>query len=51
MALRAAGGALLVISFALFTYNILVTVLRRKPADQPVPAVSMSPQPTPAAGN
>jgi len=56
MAMRAAGGALLVISFALFTFNVLATVVRRKPADQPLPAVSMSapqpsPQPAPVAGD
>lgn len=35
MALRAVGGALVVISFAMFTYNILATVLRRKPVSRP----------------
>ncbi|MCB9421446.1 MAG: cbb3-type cytochrome c oxidase subunit I [Ardenticatenaceae bacterium] len=35
MALRAMGGTLLVISFIIFTYNILVTVIQRVPATQP----------------
>ncbi|MBU0496186.1 MAG: cbb3-type cytochrome c oxidase subunit I [Chloroflexi bacterium] len=38
MALRAAGGALLVVSFSLFTFNILATVLRRQPVARPAPA-------------
>jgi cytochrome c oxidase cbb3-type subunit 1 len=36
MALRASGGALLVISFTLFAYNILATVWQRKPVSRPV---------------
>jgi cbb3-type cytochrome oxidase subunit 1 len=51
MALRATGGTLLVISFAMFTFNVLATMLRRKPADQPALGLSMSPQPTAAPGN
>ena len=35
MALRAMGGTLLVISFIIFTYNILVTVIQRSPAAKP----------------
>ena len=35
MALRASGGVLLVISFALFAYNILATVILRKEDVQP----------------
>jgi cbb3-type cytochrome oxidase subunit 1 len=51
MALRAAGGALLVVSFALFTYNVIATIVRRRPVEQPAPAASHQPQPTPAAGD
>jgi cbb3-type cytochrome oxidase subunit 1 len=35
MALRAAGGILVVTSFVLFTYNILATVIRGEPASEP----------------
>jgi cytochrome c oxidase cbb3-type subunit 1 len=35
MALRASGGALIVISFALFAYNVLATVVRRQAVAQP----------------
>ncbi|MGD2077537.1 MAG: cbb3-type cytochrome c oxidase subunit I [Chloroflexota bacterium] len=35
MALRAVGGALVVISFTLFTFNILATVWQRKPVSKP----------------
>lgn len=35
MALRASGGALLVISFILYTYNIWATVRRRVPVSRP----------------
>ena len=35
MVLRAVGGSLVVISFALFTLNILMTVWQRKPVPQP----------------
>ena len=37
MALRAIGGALLVISFILFTYNILATIIKKKPISSPDP--------------
>jgi cbb3-type cytochrome c oxidase subunit I len=49
MALRAVGGALVVISFALFTYNILATVLRREPVSVPDLPQPASAQPLPAA--
>ena len=39
MALRAIGGTLLVVSFILFTYNIFVTIIKRKPLVQPVQSV------------
>lgn len=35
MAMRASGGALLVISFILYTYNIFATILVRKPIGRP----------------
>ena len=35
MALRAMGGALIVVSFILFTYNIYATVLKRRKVTQP----------------
>jgi cbb3-type cytochrome c oxidase subunit I len=35
MALRAVGGGLVVISFILFTYNIFMSILKRKPQIQP----------------
>lgn len=35
MALRAAGGALVVISFTLFAINVLVTVWQRRPVSKP----------------
>jgi len=35
MALRAMGGALIVVSFMLFTYNIFATVLKRRKITQP----------------
>ena len=35
MALRAVGGVLVVISFILFTYNILATIIKRKPESAP----------------
>jgi cbb3-type cytochrome c oxidase subunit I len=38
MALRAAGGALVVVSFALFAANVLVTAMQRKPVSRPAPA-------------
>lgn len=36
MALRASGGALIVLSFVLFAYNLFATVVRRRAAAQPV---------------
>ncbi len=47
MALRAMGGSLLVISFAMFAFNVLATIVQRKPAGQPVPAASIAPRPAP----
>jgi cbb3-type cytochrome oxidase subunit 1 len=35
MALRAMGGALVVISFSLFAYNILATIIKRQPVSEP----------------
>jgi cbb3-type cytochrome oxidase subunit 1 len=35
MALRAIGGALVVISFIMFAYNIFATVIKRKPIMEP----------------
>jgi cbb3-type cytochrome c oxidase subunit I len=55
MALRAVGGALLVINFTLFTYNIFATVLRRRPVIEPeravraVPASPVTPVQTPTS--
>jgi cbb3-type cytochrome oxidase subunit 1 len=46
MALRAAGGALLVVGFALFAVNVLATALQRKPVSRPAPAA-----PAPATGS
>jgi cbb3-type cytochrome oxidase subunit 1 len=47
MALRAVGGALVVISFMMFTYNAFATVIKRraesKPASLPKGAVTSSP--------
>ena len=45
MALRASGGALVVISFMLFTYNIWATVLQGKTVVQPQIPVRTSPEP------
>jgi cbb3-type cytochrome c oxidase subunit I len=45
MALRAAGGALLVVGFALFAVNVLATAMQRKPVSRPAPAA-----PAPATG-
>ncbi len=46
MALRASGGALVVISFILFTYNILATAWQRKPVSRPaMPVQSAEPAP------
>jgi len=44
-ALRATGGALIATSFVLFSWNIIATITRRKPATEPVaplPAASVS---------
>jgi cbb3-type cytochrome c oxidase subunit I len=46
MALRAAGGALLVVGFALFAVNVLATAIQRKPVSRPAPAA-----PAPATGS
>ena len=35
MALRAVGGVLLVVSFILFAYNIIATIVKRKPISEP----------------
>jgi cbb3-type cytochrome c oxidase subunit I len=35
MALRAIGGVLLVVSFILFAYNIIATIVKRKPISEP----------------
>jgi cbb3-type cytochrome c oxidase subunit I len=52
MALRAIGGALIVINFALFTYNILATVLRQRPVVEPERPVWTGPAPmSPATGS
>jgi cbb3-type cytochrome c oxidase subunit I len=40
MALRAAGGALVVTSFALFTFNILATALQRRSVAHPAGSIS-----------
>jgi cbb3-type cytochrome c oxidase subunit I len=56
MALRAIGGALIVINFTLFTYNILATAVQRRPVVKPERLVQSSPaapspSPAPAAGS
>jgi len=43
MALRASGGALVVLGFVAFSYNILATAIARRPAIQP--ALTEQPQP------
>jgi cbb3-type cytochrome c oxidase subunit I len=48
MALRATGGALLVINFALFAFNILATAVRRKPVAMPTFPVPGPVSPAPA---
>jgi cbb3-type cytochrome c oxidase subunit I len=50
MALRAAGGALVVISFVVFAYNIFATAILRKPVAHPTPPIQASASPVPAAG-
>jgi cbb3-type cytochrome oxidase subunit 1 len=41
LAMRAGGGALLVISFILFGYNIFATVIKRVPAEHPKPVAGV----------
>jgi cbb3-type cytochrome oxidase subunit 1 len=54
MALRASGGVLVVLGFVAFSYNLLATVIARRPVvkpaitEQPQPKVSTAPA---AAGN
>jgi cbb3-type cytochrome c oxidase subunit I len=43
MALRASGGVLVVLGFIAFSYNLLATVIARRPAVQP--AITEQPQP------
>ena len=45
MALRAAGGILVVISFVAFTFNILATVLQRRPVVRPASTLPASASP------
>jgi cbb3-type cytochrome c oxidase subunit I len=49
MALRASGGGLLVISFALFAFNMIATVVQRRPAIHPVMAAQAALAAAPAA--
>ena len=55
MALRASGGVLVVLGFVVFSYNLLATVIARRPAAQPAiteqPQPKVSAAPAPAAGN
>lgn len=55
MAMRASGGVLVVLGFVLFSYNILATVIARRPALQPTleeqPQTKMTATPAPAAGS
>ncbi|MFN2292356.1 MAG: cbb3-type cytochrome c oxidase subunit I [Anaerolineae bacterium] len=55
MALRASGGVLVVLGFITFSYNLLATVIARRPAIQPAiteqPQPKASAAPAPAAGN
>jgi cbb3-type cytochrome c oxidase subunit I len=51
MALRATGGALIVISFAMFTYNMLVTVIQRKTVSEPPIPARAPVSAAPAAGS
>jgi len=50
MAMRASGGGLIVISFAIFSFNIFATVLRRKRARRPEALLQASVSPAPASG-
>ena len=45
MAMRATGGILLVISFILFAYNLIATVVVRRPLAEPITNVSTSSYP------
>ncbi len=49
MALRAAGGSLLVLSFALFTFNIFATVIQRRTAARPIALAQAPVSSAPAA--
>jgi len=49
MALRAIGGALIVVNFALFAFNIFATVVRRRPIVEPERTVRTLASPSPAA--
>jgi cbb3-type cytochrome c oxidase subunit I len=51
MAMRASGGGLLVISFAIFAFNIYATVFKRKPMERPVIPVPVSTTPAPVSGS
>lgn len=51
MALRAAGGGILVVSFTTFAVNMLATVLRRKPVVQPAVAAQPAVSAAPVAGS
>jgi cbb3-type cytochrome c oxidase subunit I len=55
MALRASGGALVVLGFVVFSYNILATTLARRPVVQPALTEQAQPRvsaaPAPAAGS
>lgn len=51
MALRAAGGSILWLSFLLFTYNIYATALVRRPATAPQPPVRLSSDLVPEASS
>jgi cbb3-type cytochrome c oxidase subunit I len=44
MALRIMGGALLVVSFVMFAYNVLATVIVKRPNDIPTLGSPMTPQ-------
>jgi cbb3-type cytochrome oxidase subunit 1 len=51
MAMRASGGGLLVISFAIFAFNIFATVLQRKPIERPVVPFPTSITAVPVSGS
>jgi cbb3-type cytochrome oxidase subunit 1 len=48
MAMRASGGGLLVISFAIFSFNVFATVLQRKPMHHPAALLQASVSQVPA---